>query len=111
MHAAQFDAQLGCFETKYVYFTVRPYQVVPITTVLAPPAHPSYPSGHSCISSSAARVLAHFFPSHTAELDAQVTEAGVSRIYAGIHYRFDLTAGKTLGVATANWAIARASAL
>ena len=26
MHAAQFDAQLGCFETKYHYFYIRPHQ-------------------------------------------------------------------------------------
>ena len=107
MHGAQFDAQLGCFETKYHYWTVRPYQVVSITTALAPPPHPSYPSGHSCISASAAHVLAYFFPQKTAELDALVAEAGVSRIYAGIHYRFDLTAGKILGTTVADWAIAR----
>ena len=32
-----------------------------------------------------------------AELDAHVIDNGMSRIYAGIHYRFDVTAGQILG--------------
>jgi hypothetical protein len=34
-------------------------------------------------------VLALFFPEEQARLDAMVEEAGLSRMYAGIHYRFD----------------------
>ena len=108
MHGAQFDAQLGCWDSKYTYVYLRPVQANPaITTVFATPNHPSYPSGHSCISSSAARVLEYFFPQKAAELESMVIEAGMSRVYAGIHYRFDLTAGKVLGTAVANWAIAK----
>jgi hypothetical protein len=107
VHAAQFDAQLGCFEAKYHYFYIRPHQAASqLTTLFAVPNHPSYPSGHSCISSSAARVLEHFFPAHAAELDNLVNDAGLSRMYAGIHYRFDIVAGKVLGQAVADWAIA-----
>ena len=106
VHAAQFDAQLGCFESKYHYFYIRPHQAEPQLTTLFPvPNHPSYPSGHSCISASAARVLEHFFPAHSGELDVLVDEAGLSRMYAGIHYRFDIIAGKALGKAVAEWAI------
>jgi membrane-associated phospholipid phosphatase len=106
-HAAQFDAQLTCFESKYFYALLRPNQADPaITTVTAQPSYPSYPSGHACISSSAAHVLKHFFPAHSAELTAQVLEASESRLYAGIHYRFDQDASRVLGVAVANWAIA-----
>jgi membrane-associated phospholipid phosphatase len=106
VHAAQFDAQLTCFESKYHYFVLRPNQAEPlITLVIGQPNYPAYPSGHACISSSAARVLAHFFPDHAAELADLVEEAGVSRIYAGIHYRFDLDAGQALGRAVADWAI------
>ena len=84
----------------------RPHQAASqLTTLFAVPNHPSYPSGHSCISSSAARVLEHFFPAHSAELDNLVNDAGLSRMYAGIHYRFDVVAGKTLGQAVADWAI------
>ena len=30
-------------------------------------------------------------------LSTKVEEAGNARIYAGLHYRFDVTAGQTLG--------------
>ena len=53
------------------------------------PNHPSYPSA-----------------SEATQLEAQVVEAGLSRIYGGIHYPFDIEAGQTLGRATAEWAMA-----
>jgi membrane-associated phospholipid phosphatase len=106
MHAAQFDALLTCFETKYHYFVIRPSQAEPAISLLIPlPNYPSYPAGHACFMSSAAHVLQHFFPAHSAELTSLVTEAGLSRIYAGIHYRFDITASWALGAAVADWAI------
>jgi membrane-associated phospholipid phosphatase len=106
MHAAQFDAQLTCFETKYHYFVIRPSQAEPTISLVFPnPNYPAYPSGHACISSAAGHVLKHFFPAHTAELTDLVTEAGLSRIYAGIHYRFDITASWVLGPAVAEWSI------
>lgn len=106
-HAAIFDAFIGCWESKYHYWYIRPSQAnsaIPLPIGL--PNHPSYPSGHSCVSSSAARVLATFFPSHTTELNGMVADAGLSRILAGIHYRFDITAGQILGNSVADWAIA-----
>jgi hypothetical protein len=106
MHAAQFDAQLTCFETKYHYFVIRPSQAEPLITLVIPlPNYPANPSGHACLMSSGARVLEHFFPAHTTELESNVTEAGLSRIYAGIHYRFDVTAAWVLGRTVADWAI------
>ena len=69
------------------------------------PNHPSYPSGHSCASSAATTVLAHFFPDRAAELTAQRTEAGLSRMYGGLHYRFDVTAAVQLGTSIAQRAI------
>jgi membrane-associated phospholipid phosphatase len=112
MHAAQFDAQLTCFETKYHYFVIRPSQAEPLITLVIPlPNYPAYPSGHACLMSSAARVLEHFFPTHSSELASLVTEAGLSRIYAGIHYRFDITAAWVLGRAVAEWAISHEEAL
>ena len=108
MHAAVFDAQIACWDAKYQYWLLRPYQANPqITTVLAPPNHPTFPSGHSCVSASAARVLQEFFPDRTNELNRLVTEAGVSRIYAGIHFRFDIVAGQQLGKQVAEWALGK----
>jgi hypothetical protein len=42
-------------------------------------------------------VLSGVFPAAKTMLAAKVEEAGNARIYAGLHYRFDVTAGQTLG--------------
>ena len=109
-HAAVFDALIGCWDSKYYYWYIRPSQANPaIPLAIGLPNHPSYPSGHSCASAAAGRVLATFFPSHTTELNNMVADAGLSRILAGIHYRFDITAGQTLGNSVADWAIAHSN--
>jgi membrane-associated phospholipid phosphatase len=106
MHAAQFDAMLTTFEAKYHYFVIRPSQAEPAISLVFPnPNYPAYPSGHASVTSAAADILKHFFPAHSAEFASQVTEAGLSRIYAGIHYRFDITASWVLSAAVAEWAI------
>ena len=109
-NAAGMDAIIGCWQVKFSVFYIRPYQVdqthYPITTPIGQPNHPSYPSGHSCVSSAAATVLKAFFPEHAATLDTQVTAAGRSRVLGGIHYQFDITAGQNLGRAVAGAAIA-----
>jgi len=113
-NAAAMDAVIGCWEAKYSYFYIRPSQANPaITLPIGLPNHPSYPSGHSCVSAASAEVLKAFFPEHATTLDAQVVASGMSRIYAGIHYRFDVTAGQALGRAVAGAALAydRASGL
>jgi membrane-associated phospholipid phosphatase len=107
-NAAMMDALIGCWDSKYYHWTLRPSQADPsITLTFGLPNHPSYPSGHSCSSAAAATVLTHLFPSKAAELAGWVNEAGLSRMYAGIHYRFDITAGKNLGDAVGQWAIAK----
>jgi hypothetical protein len=85
------------------------------------PADPSYPGAHSVISSGAAAVLnsvlgddfsftvrsevlpgvERSFTSFTAAAE----EAGLSRIYAGVHFRFDHDSGKQLGQSIADYVI------
>jgi membrane-associated phospholipid phosphatase len=112
--ATMYDAFIGCFDAKYHYLTPRPSQADP--AIVAPPRlptgrvpllpnHPSYPAGHSCNAAAAATVLTHFFPDRGADLAGQVTDAGLARMYAGIHYRFDVAAGQQLGAAVADWVI------
>ena len=102
MAAASFDALIGCFEAKYHYWLIRPPQADPgIVTTFPTPPHPSYPSAHSCSSGALAGVLAAVFPSETRRLAAVADESGLSRLYAGIHYRFDMDAGLALGRAVA----------
>jgi membrane-associated phospholipid phosphatase len=108
MHAATMDALIACWEAKYHYWYLRPSHADPaISLAFTLPNFPSYPSGHSCASSAAARVLTHFFPDRGGELTGWVNDAGLSRILAGIHYRFDVTAGQALGRSVADWAISR----
>lgn len=98
MNVAIMDALIACHDSKYVYWVPRPSQADgAIKPLIGVPNHPSYPSNHSCLSTAAAQVLAHFFPGDRGRLDKIATEAGVSRIYAGLHYRFDVDAGDDIG--------------
>ncbi len=107
MAAAAFDAAIGCFNAKYDFWYVRPAQADPrIVTVFNAPAHPSYPSGHSCHSGASTGVLTAEFPNERDRLAAMAEEASLSRLYAGIHYRFDMVAGLALGRAAAAKAMA-----
>ena len=51
-------------------------------------------------------VLSDAFPSERRQLDALVAEAGMSRVYAGIHYHFDVEAGQGIGRRVAAKALA-----
>jgi membrane-associated phospholipid phosphatase len=108
MHAAIMDALIACWDAKYYYWMLRPSQADPSIAPLlafALPNHPSYPSGHSCNAAAAATVLSHFFPDGSAEFTNVVTEMGLSRMYAGIHYRFDISAARDLGTAVGTLAV------
>jgi hypothetical protein len=84
---------------------------LPLTTKTAP--DPSYPGAHSTISFAGAEVLRFYFGDkfafdvtseslqgvkrHFSSFSAAAQEAGLSRIYAGQHFRSDHIAGKGLG--------------
>jgi len=107
MNAAAWDALVGCFDAKYYYWFIRPSQADPaITLPIGLPAHPSYPSSHSCISGASTEVLASEFPSERGRLEQIAEEASLSRLYVGIHYRFDMEAGLALGRKAAGKALA-----
>jgi membrane-associated phospholipid phosphatase len=106
-NAAAFDAQIACFDTKFAYWFIRPSQADPaITLPIGLPNHPSYPSAHSCITGSMLTVLADAFPNRAAELTGLIEQAGLSRVYGGIHYRFDVAAGQEIGRRAAALALA-----
>jgi membrane-associated phospholipid phosphatase len=88
------------------------------------PPFPSYTSGHSTFSSAAAAVLSAFYGTDTISFTAKseavgvadrtfrsftaaANEAGMSRIYGGIHFGFDNKAGLTSGRALGNWVASR----
>ncbi len=106
-NAAAFDAQIACFDAKFHYWFIRPSQADPLITLpIGLPNHPSYPSGHSCITGALMTVAASAFPSESGRLEAIIAEAGMSRVYGGIHYRFDIEAGQGIGRAAAALALA-----
>jgi len=112
VNVAMMDAVIGCWDTKFTYWVVRPYQADSgISTPIGRPPHPSYPSGHACSSGAGAAVLASLFPTTAAELERMAVEACDSRVYAGIHYRFDAEAGMTIGREAAARALERGDAL
>ena len=114
MNSAIWDAQIACWDAKYHYMQLRPSMADPTITRVPGlpgfpyglPNHPSYPSGHSCVSASAARVLATYFPDRAATLNDLVIAAGRSRVIGGIHYPSDIAAGQLLGRTVADWAMA-----
>jgi PAP2 superfamily len=116
---ALFDAFIACWDEKYRSNYVRPETV--INQLVDPnwqpyiqtPPFPSYIGGHSTISASAAEVMTQFFGERsftdTSLLEFGIAnreiksfrdaaqEASMSRIYGGIHYRFDCDEGGKVG--------------
>ena len=123
------DAFIGCWQTKYVYDNVRPITYIRRvidpsfdTTVTTPP-FPEFPSGHSTLSAAAAAVLTSVFgdnfafsddtdqadglpPRSFPSFNAAAEEAGISRMYGGIHYRAAVELGAAQGRCIAAYAIA-----
>jgi membrane-associated phospholipid phosphatase len=104
INGSAYDAAIGCFDSKFAYWYIRPPQADPsisgVAGVVLPP-HPSYPSAHSCISGALTESMALAFPDERRRVEEIATEASLSRLYAGIHYRFDMDAGLALGRAIA----------
>ena len=104
-----FDALIASNDGKFAYWYLRPHQLDPQITPLFPvPNFPSYPSNHSTLSTARAEVLAYLFPSRAEFIRKVGKEAGDSRIWAGIHYPMDNSAGVELGKAVAAKFIDRA---
>jgi hypothetical protein len=100
------DAAVACWDVKFLHFNPRPSQLDPsIKTVIGLPNFPSYSSGHSTFSASAATVLSYFFPSGASDFEAMKEEAAISRLYGGIHYRSDIELGKHQGVKIGGYAV------
>ncbi|PQV65168.1 PAP2 superfamily protein [Abditibacterium utsteinense] len=111
LNASEMDAGICCWDAKYTYWLLRPSQADPaITTPIGLPNFPSYTSGHSSFSGAAESVLGYLFPAEAATLHNLAEEAGISRIYGGIHYRFDSDWGLKNGRAIGALAITRAQA-
>jgi membrane-associated phospholipid phosphatase len=94
---AALDALIASHDAKFFYWLIRPSQADPlIIPDIGVPNFPSYPSNHATVSTTVALILGSIFPPEASRLSAMADEAGASRLYGGIHYRFDKTAGETL---------------
>jgi membrane-associated phospholipid phosphatase len=98
MNMAAYDAIIASHEAKFTYWLIRPSQADPlINLAIGMPSFPSYPSNHATVSAASTTVLGALFPSERQWLNAQAEEAAISRVFGGIHYRFDCEAGLALG--------------
>ena len=118
------DAFIGCGDAKFKYDLVRPITYIKRLvdpkweTLLITPPFPEYPSGHSTQSGAAAVVLTRVFGENYAFTDSTheadgliprkfssfweaAEEAGISRLYGGIHFRsaikYGLDQGRCIG--------------
>lgn len=103
LNVAMFDASVACWHAKYTWWIQRPVTVIrerwdpEFMPHLVTPPHPSYVSGHATVSGAAAEILKRYFPKDAGQIDSWAEEAALSRLYGGIHYRFDNEAGLALG--------------
>ena len=98
------DAMVTCFEAKYNWWRIRPFQAQlaadsahPMQLLFPTPNHPSYPAAHGTGSGSIAAMMAHLFPRDAAAITAVADTNALSRLWAGIHYRTDIVVGLKLG--------------
>jgi hypothetical protein len=123
------DAFICCWHDKFVFNLVRPVTYIRAhidpkwTPILNTPPFPEYPSGHSVQSGAAQVVMDRFFGAdfafdddthaedglpvrHFTSFKAAADEAGISRLYGGIHFRAaidrGLDQGRCIGAFAAN---------
>ncbi|MBX9892086.1 MAG: vanadium-dependent haloperoxidase [Chitinophagaceae bacterium] len=118
--AAIFDGFIACWDEKFRSSTVRPITVIreafesEWNSLLQTPPFPEYTSGHSVISAAAATTATAIFGTALAfhdttevkylnmsrkfaSIEQAADEAGISRLYGGIHFRSAIEQGKKQG--------------
>ena len=96
--AAMHDATVATWDSKYTFNRKRPSEQDPaIIPRVSMPSSPSYPSEHAATAAAASRVLGFLFPDKAQIFESLAEEAARSRLYAGVQYPGDMTAGLTAG--------------
>jgi membrane-associated phospholipid phosphatase len=94
----QWDAYIAAHDAKYTYWRPRPSMADPAIVPLIPqPNHPAYVSNAAIIASAAAVLVGAMFPQEAASWHYLGEEAGLSRLYGGIHSASDERAGNQMG--------------
>lgn len=103
LNMALADAFIAAWDAKYAYWTLRPVTAakkllgIDWSPMILTPPFPSYVSGHASFSGAASVVLSAYLPKRKDELAAMAEEAAMSRLFGGIHFRFDNEDGLALG--------------
>ena len=118
---AENDAGIVCWRAKYSFSLLRPatfiasYIAASWNPLIVTPPFPTYTSGHATFSGASAAILTAEFGNHVSFTDSTkiaygfsprsyanfleaAQEAAMSRLYGGIHYRFDNDNGFTCGL-------------
>lgn len=102
------DSFTVAWRVKYQYWTQRPsMRIEDLPILFNDPPFPSYVSGHSAISATAATVLSALRPDQAETWRANADDAAHSRLLAGIHFDVDNRVGKELGDAIGKTILAR----
>ena len=102
------DTWIAIQDAKFTYWGIRPIQLDPtLTTVFPTPPFPSYPSNRASFNTAMAQILAHYFPREADVFQATGQQISESAIWAGIHFRSDLTSAQAVGREVARMALAR----
>jgi len=108
---AHYEGWIASQDAKFHYWTARPNQFdESITTVIPTPPFPTYPSNAATLVKAPTVVLSYLFPAERARYDGWVQEFGDSRMWAGIHFRSDITSGNEIGRQVGEAIVARARA-
>jgi hypothetical protein len=122
------DGFLTCWDEKFRSNRIRPESAIrkyidpDWQPLLQTPPFPEYLSGHSVISSTSATILTHYFgenfkytdkveerfglPSRTFNsFQEAAIEAGISRLYGGIHFTDALDNGRKQGLQVGDWVL------
>jgi len=116
------DACISCFDAKYYYSFWRPITAIrndanapdpSWTPLISTPNHPSYPSAHSCYTEATTESLRDFFGTDHVTFTVDSTSTGTThtfrkfsdlskelvdaRVWGGVHFRTDDTAGALIG--------------
>jgi membrane-associated phospholipid phosphatase len=95
---ALYDAFVAIWDAKYAYWEIRPFQLdSSVATVFTTPNHPSYPAAHAGLAGAMETVMSYLFPRDAAHFTKLADDESWSRLWAGIHFRSDIEAGRTLG--------------
>jgi membrane-associated phospholipid phosphatase len=96
--ALYFDSLIAAHDAKYLYWRLRPSMADNTIVPLIPlPNHPAYVSNAAIIASAVAGLVGYMFPQEAAHWQYLGEEAGLSRIYGGIHYPSDERVGNQMG--------------